>query len=172
MKIALVSLLLSCSARLFAQEAQDKEEKEPVAIIEIGAAPLWNRTEKVFNMRPTASVEFTLIPRWMKFEVGTSPAFQHHVTEWDTDFLFKKPFTVSKHVEILPGVGPAWIHTREDGVTTNTVALAAVLDFMFWPTASHKIGWYVEPGYEYNFAREHQHSIGFSAGILIAVGKK
>ncbi len=163
MKIAFVGLLLYCSTYLAAQES---EEKEPAAIVEIGAAPTWNVTEGRSSMRPTASAEFTLIPKWLKFEVGTSPTFGHRVTEWDTDFLLKKPWTISKNVELL--AGPAWIHTKEEGLTSNSIAAVAVLDVMFWPTANRRVGWYIEPGYEYNFGKGHQHSVGFSAGLLIA----
>ena len=65
------------------------------------------------------------------------------------------------------GVGQEWVHTRQYGVTTNSVAAEAVLDFMFWPSGKHKFGWFLEPGYEYNFGRGHERSIGISGGLLI-----
>ena len=67
------------------------------------------------------------------------------------------------------GVGPQWVHTKKYGVTTNSVSAEAVLDFMFWPSAKHRFGWYVEPGYEYNFGRGHEQSLGVSGGLLIAI---
>jgi hypothetical protein len=79
--------------------------------------------------------------------VGVTPLFSRHTTEWDVDLLFKKRWTLSKKVDFMIGVGPQWVHTREYGVTTNSVSSEAVLDFMFWPSAKHRIGWYVEPGY-------------------------
>jgi hypothetical protein len=97
------------------------------------------------------------------------PLFRKHSTEWDTDLLFKKPWTLSKKVEFMFGAGPEWIHSREFGVTTNSVAGECVLDFMFWPSAKHRFGWYLEPGYEYNFGRGHEQSLGISAGLLIAI---
>jgi hypothetical protein len=66
------------------------------------------------------------------------------------------------------GAGPEWVHTRKFGVTTNSVAGEVVLDFMFWPSAKHKFGWYLEPGLDYNFGRGHERSIGISGGLLIA----
>ena len=43
----------------------------------------------------------------------------------------------------------------------------AVVDFMFWRSAKHKFGWYLEPTYEYNFGRGHEQSLGITAGQLI-----
>jgi hypothetical protein len=67
------------------------------------------------------------------------------------------------------GVGPQWVNTRKYGVTTNSVIGEAVLDFMFWPSAKHRFGWYVESGYEYSFGRGHEQSFGISGGLLIAI---
>ena len=66
------------------------------------------------------------------------------------------------------GVGPEWIHTRARRV--NELAGGEVaLDFMFWPSAKHRFGWYLEPAYDYSFARGHEQSIGISGGLLIAI---
>jgi hypothetical protein len=82
--------------------------------------------------------------------------------------LLKKPWTLSKKVEFMAGAGPEWIHSRKLGVTNNFVGGEGLLDFMFWPSAKHRFGWYLEPGYEYNFARGHEQSLG-TAGLLIAI---
>ena len=95
---------------------------------------------------PDVAVEITPIENWLELEAGVTPLFSRHSTEWDTDLLFKKPWTLSKKAEFMFGVGPEWIHTRENGVTTNSVAGEAVLDFMFWPSGKHRFGWYLEPG--------------------------
>jgi hypothetical protein len=57
----------------------------------------------------------------------------------------------------------------KSGMTTNSVSAEGVLDFMFWPSAKHRFGWYLEPGYEYNFGRGHEQSLGPSGGLLIAI---
>jgi hypothetical protein len=67
------------------------------------------------------------------------------------------------------GVGPQWVHSTSYGLTTNSVSGEAVLDFMFWPSRTHRFGWYVEPGYEYNFGRGHEQSFGIAGGLLIAI---
>jgi hypothetical protein len=65
--------------------------------------------------------------------------------------LFKKPWTLSRKAELMAGIGPEWVHTRAFGVTSNSLAGEFALDFMFWPGARHKLGWFVEPAYEYTF---------------------
>jgi len=69
----------------------------------------------------------------------------------------------------MVGFGPSWIHAKSNGVKTNAVAGVFALDFMYWPSARRKIGWYVEPTYEYTFGHVHERSIGISAGLLIAI---
>jgi len=153
--------------------AEEKKDAEEVAVIEIGAAPSWNLRERTASFGPTVAVEVTPIEKWLELEAGVTPSFGQHTTEWSTDLLFKKPWTLSRTVEFMAGIGPEWIHTRESGTTTNSLAAEAVLDFMFWPGPwKHKFGWYVEPGYEYSFGRGHERSIGISFGLLIAVRKQ
>ena len=83
-----------------------------------------------------------------------------------------QPWTLSKKAEFMLGVGPAWVHTTKYGMTTNSVSGEVVLDFMLWPSAKHRFGWYLEPGYEYNFGRGHEQSLGISGGLLIATHER
>jgi hypothetical protein len=86
-------------------------------------------------------------------------------TEWDTDLLFKKPFTLSDKLEFMIGAGPAWTVSRE-GIKVGT---EIALDFMFWPTPDRKFGWFFEPAYTYSFSAGHEQSLGVSAGLLIPI---
>jgi hypothetical protein len=150
--------------------AQEKKDVEEVAVLEIGAAPSRNLGDHNSSFGPTAAVEFTPVENWLELEAGVTPSFGHNTTEWGTDLVFKKPWTLSATLKFMAGIGPEWIHTRESGATTNSVAGEAVLDFMFWPKRwKHKFGWYVEPSYEYEFGRRHERSIGVSFGLLIAI---
>jgi hypothetical protein len=63
------------------------------------------------------------------------------------------------------GIGPEWIYLKQNGKAANSVAG----DFMFWPTGKHHFGWYLEPAFDYSFARGHQKSIGLSGGRLIGI---
>jgi hypothetical protein len=163
-KIILIALLLY-AGNAFAQSV----EKEPAAILELGGAAGWSFKDKASSFGPSAAVEVTPIEKWLELEAGVTPLFARHSTEWNTDLLFKKPWTLSKKAEFMIGVGPEWVHARKYGVTTNSVGGEAVADFMFWPSAKHRFGWYIEPGYDYNFGRGHEQSLGISGGLLIAI---
>ena len=164
-RFVLLSALLLCCGAACAQS----DEKDPAAVIELGAAGSWNVKGGGSSFGPSFAVEVTPIENWLELEAGVTPLFRSHATEWDTDLLFKKPWTLSRKAEFMVGVGPEWIHTSQGGVTTNSAAGEAVLDFMFWPAKKHKFGWYFEPGYEYDFGSGHEQSAGVSGGLLIAI---
>jgi hypothetical protein len=164
-KTVLIVALLLYAGKAFAQS----EEKEPVAVVELGGAADRSVTGGGSSFGPTVAVEVTPIENWLELEAGITPLFTGHSTEWDADFLFKKPWTLSKKAEFMAGIGPEWVHVTKYGATTNSVSGEAVLDFMFWPSKKHRFGWYLEPGYEYNFGRGHEQSLGISGGLLIAI---
>jgi hypothetical protein len=168
-KCALIASLFLGSGNAFAQAIN--KEPEPVAIVELGGAGGWNLIGGGSSFGADVAAEVTPIENWLEIEAGVTPLFTRHSTEWDTDLLFKKPWTLSKKAEFMVGVGPEWVHTRQYGATTNSVAAEAVLDFMYWPSGKHRFGWFIEPGYEYNFGRGHERSIGVSGGLLIAIRK-
>jgi len=141
------------------------EEKEPSAIVEIGGAGDWGLKDGGRSFGLTMAVEFTPIEHWLEIEAGASTLFGGGQTEWSTDFLFKKPFTLSEKVEFMVGVGPEWTFTR-DG---TKIAGEAALDFMFWPTRDRKFGWFLEPSYSYSFSQGHEQSLGVSMGLLIPI---
>ena len=149
--------------------ASQPPEKEAAAILEVGAQPARSLSGGGWSLSPTVAVEVTPIEDWLELEFGVTSTFGHHSTEWDTDVLFKKPWTLSKKVEFMFGVGPELIHIRKNGITTNSVAGEIALDFMFWPSPKRKFGWYIEPAYDYTFGRSHDQAIGVSIGLLISV---
>ena len=145
------------------------EDKEPFAVFELGAAGEWELNSAGSAFGPTAAVEFAPIKNWLVIETGVTTLFSKGQREWDTDFILKKPFDLSPSVEFEPGLGPVWIHTVGRGRTTNGIGAEAVLDFMFWPTADRKYGWFLEPSYTYSFASGHEQSFGVSGGLLIPI---
>ena len=98
---------LSVVALTAAQGRAEEKEKEPDAIVEIGGSSNWNLSGPL-SFGPTAAIEFTPIEHWLEIEVGTGPMFGKGISEWDTDILFKKPFTLSDKVEFMIGAGPQW----------------------------------------------------------------
>jgi hypothetical protein len=156
---------VNCAPGVF---AQSDASTEPITIVEVGAAPSRSITDSETTTSPTVAVEFTPIEDWLEIEIGTTPTFSHHSTAWVTDFLFKKPWTLSRKVEFMIGAGPEWIHARSGGIT-NSIGGEVALDFMLWPSANRRFGWYLEPAYEHDFGRAHENSIGVSGGLLITI---
>ena len=169
-KSLLFTSLFFCPRNVSAQPVD--KALEPAAIVELGGAAGRDLKGGGASFGGDLAVEFTPIEKWLEIEAGTTPLFRRHSTEWDTDLLFKKPWTLSEKVEFMFGVGPEWIHTRAYGVTTNSLGGEVVLDFMFWPSSKHRFGWFLEPGYDYSFARGHERSIGISGGLLIAIPRR
>jgi hypothetical protein len=161
--------LLTCLAFSFGNISAQSVEKDPAAIVELGGATSWNVKGGAATFAPDFAVEVTPIENWLELEAGTTPFFTRSTTEWDTDLLFKKPWTISKKAEFMFGVGPEWVHTRQNGTATNSLAVEAAGDFMFWPASKHRFGWYLEPAYDYGFGHGHEQSIGMSGGLLIAI---
>ena len=112
------------------------------------------------QLRPSVAIEVTPIEHWLEFEAGITPLLSKGGTEWEADFVFKKPFQLSKNVEFMVGLGPLWSSTSSFGTV-------AVLDFMIWTTP--QFGWFVEPSYSYAFTRGHDQNLAISAGLLFAL---
>jgi hypothetical protein len=164
-KILLIVCLCLAVGNAFAQSV----DREPAAIVELGGSASQSLTGDGSSFGPTVALEITPIENRLELEAGVTALFRRHSTEWSADLLFKKPWTLSKKAEFMVGIGPEWIHARQYSTTTNSLGGEVVADFMYWPSAKHKVGWYVEPGYEYGFGRRHEQSLGVSGGLLIAI---
>jgi len=143
------------------------EDKEPFAVVELGAATERSIQDGTYSFGPSASVEFPVIKDWLEIETGISPLFRPGQTEWQADLLFKKPFTINEHVEFMVGAGPQLSYATAGGGTK--IASEFALEWMIWPTKDRKIGWFVEPTYSYAFSRGHEQSVGVAAGLMIAI---
>src|SRR6201994_3673423 len=154
------------------QPQETEQDRDPIAIVEVGAATSWNFSGGAATFAPNLAAEITPIENWLELEAGVSPFYTRNSTEWDTDFLFKKPWTLSRKAEFMLGVGPQWAHVKQNGKTTDTFSAELAGDFMFWPTGRHRLGWFLEPAYDYSFARGHDQSIGMSAGLLIGLFRR
>jgi hypothetical protein len=167
-RVVLIASLILASGNAFAQSA----DEDPAAIIEVGAAPSQSLTGGGTSLGPDFAVEFTPVENWLEIEAGTTPLFSRSSTEWDTDFLIKKPWKLSEKAEFMAGAGPEWIRTAERRTTTDAAGIEVAADFMFWPSGKHKFGWFLEPAYDYSFGPGHEQAIGISGGLLIGVGTR
>jgi hypothetical protein len=156
--MALLAALLLYAGRPHA------EEKEPAAIIELGGAREWS-LHGGSSFGPSVAIEFTPIEQWLEIEAGVARLFGGGQSEWNTDLLFKKPFTLSDKLEFMVGIGPEWTFARSG----TKIAGEGALDFMFWPTPDRKYGWFLEPSYSYSFSQGHEQSFGATVGLLIPI---
>src|SRR5581483_8323728 len=143
------------------------EDKEPFALIELGAATERSIQENASSFGPSAAVEFPVIKDWLEIEIGISPLFRPGQTEWQADFLFKKPFTLSDKVEFMVGAGPQVSYATFGGGTK--IAGEIELEWMIWPTVDRRLGWFVAPTYSYSFSRGHEQSVGIAGGLIIPI---
>ena len=160
-KCALVAVIVSLllTAPVYA------EEKEPLAVFELGTAVSWT-APNASSIGPTVAVEFTPIKDWLEIEIGTGPLFAAGSTDWSTDILFKKPFEPTETAELMVGAGAAF-DSRFGGSTMTGIESA--LEFMFWPWPDKRYGWFLEPSYTYSFINGHAQSLGVSVGLLYAI---
>ena len=101
-KSVLIASLFLCSGNAFAQSA----DKEPAAVVELGGVAGRSLKDGGSTFGPTVAVELTPVENWLELEGGVTRLFGRHSTEWDTDLLFKKPWTLSHKAEFMVGVGP------------------------------------------------------------------
>ena len=172
-----LALLLTLAAPARAQSASAPQphvvvDDDPSVILEVGAASSWNTSGGAATFAPSLAAETTPIENVLELELGVSPFYTRNSTEWDTDLLFKKPWTLSSKAEFMLGVGPQWAYLKQNGKTSNTLAGEVAADFMFWPNGKHRFGWFLEPAYDYSFASGHQQSIGVTAGLLIGLRQR
>ena len=69
----------------------------------------------------------------------------------------------------MVGVGPELLRVSTPTTKATYGGAQLALDFMFWPTAERKLGWFLEPSYSYDLGSSHEKSLGLSAGILIPI---
>jgi len=163
-----IILAALCSLNIYGQAAA-KEDHEPLAIGEIGGAMNWNLKGFAPSGGPTVAIEFTPIKEWLEIECGATQSYSKGATEWSFDLLFKKPYTISRTLEFMVGLGPEFSSVKANNLTSNDWAAEFALDFMYWPFQKRKIGFYFEPAYDYSFSPGNEQSIGFSGGLLIGI---
>ena len=105
---------LAVALLLYAQTAS-AEEKEPLAVIGLGAAFERGSESAQFSRGPSAAIEFNAIKDWLEIEVGGAKLFRRGHSEWEAEVVFRKPFDLSETTEFMVGLGPTWLSRRAKG---------------------------------------------------------
>jgi hypothetical protein len=114
------------------------EDKDPAALLELGAAGSWD-IPGGSSFGPSAAIEFAPIKNYLVVEAGLTPLFDRSGrADWDFHLLFRHSFDLPKNVEFEPGVGPTWSGAGQVGATVS-------FEFMIWPSEERKFGWFVDP---------------------------
>jgi len=171
MRTILVLLAILYTFNTYGQTAihEIKEDNEPFAVGEIGGAMNWNLKGFSPSGGPTIAIEYTPIEGWLEIELGGTESYSKGASELSFDLIFKKPYTISKKLEFMFGLGPEFSSMSASGVTTNSWGAEFALDFMYWPFPKKQFGFYAEPAYDYSFAAGNEQSIGFNGGLLIGI---
>jgi hypothetical protein len=164
-----LAALIAATLLLMAGAWAGEKEKEAAAELEIGAAAEWAVPGGDFGFGPSVAIEYTLIKDWLEIELEVSPLFGLGRTDWDTEFVFKKPYSLSDKIEIMPGIGPAWLYRTSNGQNASSFGAVALLDLQIWPSPERTFGWFIEPSYTYDFGREREQSLGVTFGLLIPI---
>jgi hypothetical protein len=142
--------------------AAAEKDNDPLWVAMIGAAGEWP-THGNFQNGPSLAVEFNVIKDWLEVEVGSAKLFRGSNSEFETEVVFRKPFTLSETAEVMIGLGPMWSKAKDESWKVGTTFVA---DFMFWTSPERKYGWFVEPSYSI-VNPGNERSFAVSAGLII-----
>jgi hypothetical protein len=80
------------------------------------------------------------------------------------DLLFKKPFRLSRSVEVMVGLGPEIVPVSAPSRKTTFLGVEFAADFMFWP--SQHVGFWVEPTYGVVSSKPVGSGPGYTASVI------
>lgn len=165
MKPSLAFLVLAAAVLApIASAAGAEKDKDPLAVVMLGASTEWGFPGGSSSFGPTAAVEFNAIKDWLEIEVGGAKLFRRGRSEFENEVVFRKPFTLSETTEMMIGLGPMWSKaTGENGKVGTTF----VADFMFWQSPERKYGLFVEPSYSISPGNDRSFAVSF--GLLIGL---
>jgi hypothetical protein len=147
--------------------AADREERDHVVVLELGATGEREISERTSHLGPAVGIEIEPIENLLEIEIGASTYRSRGATNWEIELPLKKPFRLSNSVEIMPGLGPTWAHTTQPGERPSSWGAEAVIDLFFW--SSKRLGWYLEPSYGLTFGNGNKKSVSLTGGIFFAV---
>ena len=147
------------SVRATKQQAQ---ELEHTIIVGVGAATEIELADGAFHSGANAFLEYEAIEDWLELELGISLLAADGGHELPVDLLIKKPFRLSRGIELMIGIGPEIVYVSGSDKNGTFFGGELVFDFMFWP--SHHIGLWIEPSYSLIFRSGVSHSLGATGG--------
>ena len=109
-------------------------------------------------------LEWEAIDKWLELELGIAGLAAEGGVEVPIDLLVKKPFRLSRRVELMVGLGPELVLYRRTPKDGEFFALEVAADFMFW--LSPRTGLWLEPSYEVTVRGGIEHSLASTGGVI------
>src|SRR5580698_6549896 len=101
------TIMITYLAFSFGNAFAQAVEKDPAAIVELGAATGWNVKGGAATFAADVAVEATPIENWLELELGTTPFFTRNSTEWIPIFSSRDPGRSPKRWSSWP----AWVRS-------------------------------------------------------------
>ena len=170
---ALAALAMTGSPNVFADDDSaarprgnepETQDLEHTIVVGVGGAVEEELTGGSVHSGANIFLEYKAIDHWLELELGVSvlPADGGH--EVPIDFLFKKPFQLTRRLEVMLGFGPEVVNVSGTENSGTFFGGEAVADFMFWP--SRHVGLWVEPSYDFVFHDGLSHGVGSTGGVI------
>jgi hypothetical protein len=117
-----------------------------------------------FNAGGSAFLEWEAIDEWLELELGVAILSAEGGVEVPVGMLFKKPFRLSRRLELMVGLGPELVIYRQTPNDGEFIALEVAADFMYW--AAPRFGFWIEPSYELTARGEGERSFASTGGVI------
>ncbi|MFC4526111.1 hypothetical protein ISN76_20210 [Dyella halodurans] len=163
----IVTASLTATLLLISLQARGDDDKDGPIRLEFGGADEWSLQDHQHQRGPGVGLEIESFKDF-EIEIGTAPLRGGHTTEWNTDVIIKKEYPLSPNLEFEAGLGPEWNHTIGSHIR-NSAGAAVEAELIYWTSANHHLGWYVEPEYGYDFGKEHEQSLGIGVGLTVSL---
>jgi hypothetical protein len=124
-------------------------EPERTIIFGVGGVAEVELGDGSLHLGPNAFLEYEAVENWLELELSASVLAVNGGREVPIDLLFKKPFRLSRRLELMIGIGPQIVFVSGTEKNGTFVSGEIALDFMFWP--SRHVGFWVEPSYDFSF---------------------
>ena len=160
-----IVLLLALALPSPAARAAETESVEHTVIIGGGGAIERELGERSTHAGANVFLEYEAIQGWLELELGVSWLAVPGGTELPIDLLMKKPFSLTRELELMVGVGPQIVRVFHPNEGGTFLGVEFALDFMYWPT--RHVGLWLQPAYGVVFRGSgSSHGLSSTAGII------
>lgn len=135
-----------------------------VKLIALGSFPESPEDEEVY-WGPGLIYELTVIPHWLEIELAGAALFKREGAKLPVDVLLKKPFRLSRSVDLFVGGGPMMnISVEENEASVHWGVIGSLGGFLWlWSTG----GILLEVDYAYLDENRGAHEIEAACGVAV-----